>query len=94
VKSGRGLWCWSCQQPKPNEAFSGGGHGRLGGGIFIGSVYVRANWHTFHVDSRSSDVIALAIGNGVPICVARTVLDEAAVSHDDLEQIDPDLHAP
>jgi hypothetical protein len=28
VKRGRGHWCWSCQQTKPNEAFSGGNHGR------------------------------------------------------------------
>jgi hypothetical protein len=28
VKRGRGHWCWSCQQVKPNEAFSGGNHGR------------------------------------------------------------------
>lgn len=24
----RGHWCWSCQQTKPNEAFSGRNHGR------------------------------------------------------------------
>ena len=28
VKRDRGHWCWSCQQTKPNEAFSGGNHGR------------------------------------------------------------------
>jgi hypothetical protein len=28
VKRGRGQWCWSCQQVKPNEAFSGRNHGR------------------------------------------------------------------
>lgn len=28
MKRGRGHWCWSCQQVKPNEAFSGGNHGR------------------------------------------------------------------
>jgi hypothetical protein len=28
VKRGRGHYCWSCQQTKPNEAFSGGNHGR------------------------------------------------------------------
>ncbi|MCX5741445.1 MAG: DUF1016 N-terminal domain-containing protein [Proteobacteria bacterium] len=27
-KRERGHWCWSCQQTKPNEAFSGGNHGR------------------------------------------------------------------
>ncbi|HEX8108370.1 MAG TPA: hypothetical protein VF516_11615 [Kofleriaceae bacterium] len=27
MKRGRGHWCWSCQQPKPNEAFSGRNHG-------------------------------------------------------------------
>ena len=28
MKFGRGHWCWSCQQTKPNEAFSGRNHGR------------------------------------------------------------------
>ena len=28
MKRGRGHWCWSCQQTKPNEAFSGRSHGR------------------------------------------------------------------
>jgi hypothetical protein len=28
VRRGRGHWCWSCQQTKPNEAFSGRNHGR------------------------------------------------------------------
>ena len=28
MKRGRGHWCWSCQQTKPNEAFSGRNHGR------------------------------------------------------------------
>ena len=28
VKRGRGQWCWACQTTKPNEAFSGGNHGR------------------------------------------------------------------
>jgi hypothetical protein len=28
MKRGRGQWCWACQTTKPNEAFSGGNHGR------------------------------------------------------------------
>src|SRR5690242_19912589 len=37
----------------------------LRNGIFIGSVFVRANGRVFRVDARPSDAIALAIGNKV-----------------------------
>lgn len=39
---------------------------------------------TFSLDARTSDAIALAIGNGVPIYVAEPVLEEAGVKADAL----------
>jgi bifunctional DNase/RNase len=55
-------------------------------GIFIGSVFVReAGGRVIRIDARPSDAIALAIGNKVPIYVAREVLDEAGITRDELE---------
>jgi bifunctional DNase/RNase len=51
----------------------------LRAGVFHGSVYIRKGRHVLRLDSRSSDAIALAIGNSVPIYVALRVLDEAGV---------------
>ena len=48
-------------------------------GVFHGSVFVRASGRVIRVDSRASDAIALAIGNRVPIYVAKKVLDQAGV---------------
>ncbi len=55
-------------------------------GVFIGSVFVRRDDWIFKVDARPSDAVALAIGNKVPVYVAREVLDEAGVKRQDLEQ--------
>src|SRR5262249_35428984 len=54
-------------------------------GVFIGSIFVRSGNRVFRVDARPSDAIALAIGNHVPIYVARAVLDEAGIRGDDLQ---------
>ena len=53
-------------------------------GIFIGSVFVRANGRVFKVDARPSDAIALAIGNRVKIYVAKAVVEEAGIPRDEL----------
>ena len=60
-------------------------------GIFHGSVYIRApNKKIIRLDSRASDAVALGIGNGVPIYVARVVLDEAGIERDKvMPQISP-----
>ena len=55
-------------------------------GVFIGSVFVRANGRVFRVDARPSDAVALAIGNHVPIYVAKQVMDAAAIRRDELKQ--------
>ena len=44
---------------------------------FIGRVYLVKGDRILDLDARPSDAIALAIGNHVPIYVARRVLEEA-----------------
>lgn len=56
------------------------------GGVFIGSVYIRANHHVFKLDARPSDAVALAIGNHVPIYVARAVIDKVGMHWDELQR--------
>jgi hypothetical protein len=58
----------------------------LRNGVFIGSIFVRANGRVFRVDARPSDAIALAIGNKVPIYVAKQVMDEAGMRRDELQK--------
>ena len=60
-------------------------------GIFHGSIYIRTpSKRIVRLDSRASDAVALGIGNGVPIYVARTVLDEAGIERDKvMPQINP-----
>ncbi|MCC6554679.1 MAG: bifunctional nuclease family protein [Polyangiaceae bacterium] len=45
--------------------------------VFIGSVFLRCEGKLIEIDSRPSDAIALAMGNGVPIFVAQDVVDRA-----------------
>jgi bifunctional DNase/RNase len=52
--------------------------------VFIGSVFIETGGRTVRIDARPSDAIALALGAGVPILVARKVLDAAGVSPDSL----------
>jgi bifunctional DNase/RNase len=56
------------------------------GGVFIGSIFVRANGRIIKLDARPSDAIALAIGNHAPIYVARSVLAQAGVAWDELQK--------
>jgi bifunctional DNase/RNase len=57
-----------------------------GGGVFIGSLTLRVDKHVLHIDARPSDAIALAIGNHVPIYVAKQVMDEAGMRRDELQK--------
>jgi bifunctional DNase/RNase len=63
---------------------------RIVDGVYIGSVVFERGApgskerELFSLDARTSDAIALAIGNGVPIVVAQPVVDEAGVKADDL----------
>jgi hypothetical protein len=54
--------------------------------VFIGAVFVKKGDRVLDVDARPSDAMALAIGNRVPIYVARRVLDKAGLSREELEQ--------
>jgi uncharacterized protein len=58
---------------------------RVVGGIFIGSIFIRTEQGTRRIDARPSDAIALAIGNRVPIYVARPVLNESGLKPAQLE---------
>jgi len=56
------------------------------GGVYIGSIFLRVGDQVIRLDSRPSDAIALAIGNRVPIYVARKVLDEAGLKWDEIRK--------
>lgn len=51
----------------------------LRGGIFVGRVFIRAKGRIVELDARPSDAIALALGSQVPIFVAQSVIDKAAI---------------
>jgi bifunctional DNase/RNase len=55
------------------------------GPAFIASVFVQVGQRTARIDARPSDGIALALGNALPVFVAREVLDKAGMSPDALE---------
>ena len=64
-------------------------------GIFIGTVFMRADGYVFKVDARASDAIALAIGNRVKIYVAKAVVQEAGLPRDELmRQLAPSGSGP
>jgi bifunctional DNase/RNase len=53
-------------------------------GIFYGSIFVRVDRRIIKLDARPSDALALAIGNKVPIYVARRVFAEAGIAKDEI----------
>jgi uncharacterized protein len=52
--------------------------------IFYGSVYFEQEGKLRSIDARPSDAIAIALGNGIPIYVAKPVMDTAAVDGKDV----------
>jgi hypothetical protein len=56
------------------------------GGVYIGSIFVRSKGHVFKLDARPSDAVALAIGDHVPIYVAKAVLEEAGYKWDEVQR--------
>jgi bifunctional DNase/RNase len=58
----------------------------VGGGIYIGSIYLRVKGRVFKLDARPSDAVALAIGDHVPIYVAGSVIEAARPIWDDLKR--------
>jgi uncharacterized protein len=55
-------------------------------GAYVGSVFVQVGERVARIDARSSDAIALALGNALPIFVSRKVLDAAGVAPDSIEE--------
>jgi bifunctional DNase/RNase len=53
--------------------------------VFYASVLLAKGGHVFQLDARPSEALSQAIGNGVPIFVAETVLAQAGI---DLEKFD------
>jgi len=53
---------------------------------FIGRVDLRVGRREHHLDARSSDSIAIALGANAPIFVARHVLDQAGLDRQTLER--------
>lgn len=62
--------------------------------IFLGTITVRQGKRVFSLDARPSDSIALAIGNQVPIYVARKVFEEAGIKPDEEAPQSPDKALP
>jgi bifunctional DNase/RNase len=60
---------------------------RLVNTTFHGTVVLNDGTRKIELDARSSDAIALALGNGAPIFVAREVLDRAAVDFGSLKDL-------
>jgi bifunctional DNase/RNase len=56
------------------------------GTAYIGSVFVQIGERVARIDARPSDAIALALGNALPVFVARKVLDAAGVSPESLDE--------
>ena len=52
---------------------------RIEAGTYYAALVLRGEEHTFAIDARPSDSIALAIRTGAPLFVAEDVLEEASV---------------
>ncbi len=61
----------------------------LGGGVFKATLVLEDGAATHEIDARSSDGVAIALGQGAPIFLARPVLDAAGVRLDDLQVPSP-----
>jgi uncharacterized protein len=57
---------------------------KLQDNVFFGTIVVRDGARRIELDARSSDAVAMALGQQVPIFVARKVLDASAVDLDKL----------
>lgn len=58
---------------------------------FFGNIVAESDGHTFNIDARPSDALAIAVRTHVPIFVAQSVMNAASiVPEDDLQDQDPD----
>ena len=62
--------------------------------VFVAQVFVKSGDKVIAFDARPSDAVALALGSGAPIFVARPVVDRAAIRPDDLPQASDDGPGP
>jgi bifunctional DNase/RNase len=46
---------------------------------FFGNIVAETDGHTFNIDSRPSDALAIAVRTHVPILVSRSVMDSAGI---------------
>jgi len=53
---------------------------------FFGQIDLRSGRREHHLDARTSDSIAIALGSGAPIFVAQRVLDAAGLDRETLER--------
>jgi bifunctional DNase/RNase len=56
----------------------------LKGGTYFGVLVLVTRERTLELDSRASDAIAMALGNGAPVFVAEKVFEQAGVNLDAL----------
>jgi len=59
---------------------------KLEDNVFIGTVVVQQGSRMIELDARASDAVALALGKGVPIFVAKKVVEFTAVDLDRIQQ--------
>lgn len=57
--------------------------------IYVGTIVLKSGKQLIEIDARPSDAIAMAIGNKVPIYVAKTLIDQAGIRISDIEQTRP-----
>lgn len=62
---------------------------KLESNTFFGTLVVLDGDRLVELDSRTSDAVAMALGNGAPIFVARDVLETAGISMDMVEATSP-----
>jgi bifunctional DNase/RNase len=55
---------------------------------YYGSVFVRQGERVLQLDARPSDAIAIALGNGTPLYVSRSVLLTSGVSREEIDNED------
>ncbi|HTR54581.1 MAG TPA: bifunctional nuclease family protein [Kofleriaceae bacterium] len=53
---------------------------------YIGSIFIRTKGRVIRIDARPSDAVALAVGDHVPIYVARKVIETAGEDWDAVKQ--------
>lgn len=62
---------------------------------FYGNIVAESNGHTFNIDARPSDALAIAVRTHVPIFVSQTVMNAASIiPEDDIQDQEPKMEMP